>query len=838
MSAMKRTVATQRYRFGRFELQPDEGRLLADGDSVPLGPRAFQVLLTLVENGGRLVTKDVLLDRVWPDAVVVENALQVHVSALRKILGPDAISTATGRGYRFTLPVTEIPDEDEAAIRGAHNLPQQLTSFVGREKAIADVKLLLGRTRLVTLTGMGGCGKTRLALQVARQLTSSYPSGIWFAELAAIESPLLVSQSLARLIGCKPQPNEKAVHAIAGQLGDRRTLILLDNVEHVAEAVADLVEALLQECAQTVFLLTSRERLGVAGESTYRVPSLLVPNPDADLPSERLAEYESVRLFIDRARLQRPHFALGDDNAAALVSVCRQLEGIPLAIELAAPRVRTMSLEEIDRRLDQRLALLTGGPRQGPERQRTVRATLDWSFDLLRRDEQELLRRCSVFVGGWTLDAAEHVCVDEGSTPTDILSLLTALADKSLVLAEEQHATTRFRLLETVRQYAKDRLDESEDGTKWRCRHQTHYLMMAETTAPGLSSDNPWPSIKRLEADRENIRASIEWSARFDPSAGLRMAASLWRFWRWQGAYDEALAVLTRMLSANGVEAPVTRSMALHGAAFLSHEQGKWETARSLAMESLEIRRGLGDPAAIASSLECLGMVCRELTDYEAARTYLEECLAIQRQRGDAPGIFRALSGFQILAQRQGNLVESQSLCEECLAMQRDASTLNNLAVVLRERGLLDRARAMSDESVALLRESREVRSLSVSLALNGLIACDQGQHEHARRMLREALPLVVKVGHPGGVGELLFILGYAWTNEDVIRAARIWGSSERLYELGPDPRNERERALAETRVALTRARLDDDTAFESAWNEGRSMDMLRAVEHALESRE
>jgi len=334
--------SSSRYRFGRFELQPDERRLLADGVHVHLGSHAFDLLVGLVEDAGHLVTKQALLARVWRGVIVEENTLQAHISALRKMVGPDAIVTVSGQGYRFALPVVSTTQAVPGSDPAQNKLPQSLTSFIGREREIAEIRQCLGSTRLLTLTGAGGCGKTRLALQVASTLQGEYPDGVRFVELAPLGDPALVAQAVAKALSVSTLPGRDIVETIAEWLAPQRMLLVLDNVEHVLDACASLVDALLRRSVQPVILVTSRERLGVDGELTYRVPSLSVPHGDV---AEDLQAFEAVRLFIDRARLRR-------QDIAAIASICRRLDGIALAIELAAPQVRMMSLEELNARLD------------------------------------------------------------------------------------------------------------------------------------------------------------------------------------------------------------------------------------------------------------------------------------------------------------------------------------------------------------------------------------------------------------------------------------------------------------------------------------------------------
>src|SRR5258706_4400453 len=344
------------YRFGPFELQPDKRKLQKDGEAIALRPRAFDLLVALVDRAGHLVTKDELLDRVWPKTVVEEAALHVQMSALRKVLGADTITTVSGRGYQFTLPVTKGDGQADRASKPKHNLPFQLTSFIGREQEFAQLGALVTAHRLVTLTGAGGAGKTRLAIEVAVQLLDGFGDGVWLVELAALSDAQLVPQAVAGALGLKEQPGKSASEIVSGWLGSKSVLLVLDNAEHLLEGCARLVDHILRRSDHVAVLVTSRERLGIAGELTYRVPSLTVPGTNETLTPERVSSYEGVGLFVDRAQLVRPDFEVTTENASAVASICARLDGMPLAIELAAPRLRSMSADELSERLDQRFA--------------------------------------------------------------------------------------------------------------------------------------------------------------------------------------------------------------------------------------------------------------------------------------------------------------------------------------------------------------------------------------------------------------------------------------------------------------------------------------------------
>src|SRR6266446_950637 len=544
---MAAVTASVGYRFGHFELQPDERRLLAGGHLVHLGAHAFDLLVALVERSGHLVTKDDLLGRVWGRVIVEENTLQSHISALRKVLGREAITTVSGRGYRFALEVTRFSATATAATPN-HNLPHFLASFIGREKEIAELSQLLGNARLLTLTGAGGCGKTRLAIVLAKQQVHAYPDGAWLVELAALTDAGLLPQAVASVLGIK-------------------------------------------------------ERAG-------------------------------ARLFIERARLQQPQFAITARNAGAIASICRRLDGIALAIELAVPGIRTLSLEELSRRLDWCFEALSDGSRTALPRHRTLRSLIDWSYELLRDDEKTMLQHVSVFAGGWTLDAAEEVCANDVVGKNEVRGLLSSLVDKSLVVPEQEDAQTRYRLLETVRQYARDRLEDTGGRAAVRVRHRDYYLALAEEADPKLKGAEQAEWLRRLEEEHDNLRAGLEWSlAEAETGGGLRLCGALQRFWWTRGHLTEGRQWCTRVLCKAGAEERTReRAYVLNAAGVLSYHQGDYPAARALYEESLAIRRELGDRSGIAASLGTPGTVAVNQGDHPAARALQEQSLAIYRE--------------------------------------------------------------------------------------------------------------------------------------------------------------------------------------------------------------
>jgi predicted ATPase/DNA-binding winged helix-turn-helix (wHTH) protein len=790
-------------RFGRFELRPASRQLLVDARPVALGARAFDVLQALVDSRERVVTKEELLDLAWPGLVVEEANLQVQVSALRKILGRDAIATIPRRGYRFTLGVTDESVTPKATPK--YNLPQQLTRFIGREKEIAEVRTLLDKTRLLTLTGSGGCGKTRLSLQVAAGLLKSYADGVWLVELAAVTDPHLVPQTVATGLGLKEELNRSLTQTLTVHLKSKHLLLLLDNAEHLLAACAQLAEVVLTQCAQVTMLVTSREALGIAGELTYRVPPLSMPDPKRDATPESLAKYESAQLFIERALFRMPQFAVNRENAPALAALCYRLDGIPLAIELAAARVRSMSPEELNQRLDHRFGLLTGGSRTALPRQQTLRSAIDWSYDLLNDAEQALFRRLSVFAAGWTLGAVQAFSAGPSIDEDTVLDLLTSLVEKSLVVAEERKGATRYWLLETMRAYARDRLRESGEEAEWQSRHLAYFVALAEEAEPQLTGADQEAWLDRLETEHDNLRSALAWSstAGGDRAGGVRLAGALSWFWYVRGYLGEGRGWLSGSLAAAGDGLPAaSRAKALHGAGVLASEQGDYSAARALHWESLAIRRVLGDRRGIAVSLSNLGVMAEEQSDYAAARVLRQESLALFRELGDQRGV---------------------------------AALLNNLGVVADEQGDYAAARALHEESLAIRRHLGDRMGIAISLNNLGLVARGQGEYAGAHELHGEALAIRCELGDRRGIAASLEgLANVAFALAKPYRAARCWGAAERLREEIGAPLPLSERARYDNQVAAGRAASNDDPAFELAWREGRAMSLEQAIVFAL----
>ena len=833
-------------------------------------------------HGGQILVSDVthgLVARDLPEGVSLRD------------LGEHRLKDLTHPDHLFQVVATDLP-ADFPAIRSLdvlpNNLPRQLTSFIGREKEMAEIKRLLSTAYLVTLTGSGGAGKTRLALQVAADVVEDHRDGVWFAEFAPIADPALVPRTVASALNVPEQPGRDMTETLVDALRPKALLLLLDNCEHLLAACSDLAAALLRKCPQVRILTTSREGLGVPGETLWRVPSLSLPDTGRLLTAEDLVLYEAVRLFVDRAVATTPGFSVTSQNAPAVAQVCQRLDGIPLAIELAAARVKVLAVEQIAARLDDRFRLLTGGSRTLLPRQQTLRATLDWSYRLLSDQERTVLRRLSGFAGGWTLEAAEAVCAGDGIEVSDILDLLTQLVDKSLVVAETQGGEARYRLLETVRQYSRDRLVESGESDRLRSGHLDFFLKQAEAVRDlsGPARD-VWP--QGMETEHDNIRTALEWSwAKADKEATLRLVVALESFWALQAHWTEGRKWSELALTV-ATETPSTlRADALHVAGWMANYHGDFEYAIARLEESLALHRELGNQERLISSLNdlgnvvyrqgdygraqvlleeslelirkledkapsslrlrqrtwttyLLGIVARLLGDYEQAEKLGRESLALSRESGQKYQTALRLDSLGLLAYYRGDYPQAQALCEEGLALHRDVGhkfgitgSLNSLALVACAQGDYKQASALCQESLALSRETRDKGATARSLNVLARVACAHREYERGEVLLRESLTLFREMRNRPGIMRCLDGLAdVARRRELPERAARIFGVAENLRESIGAALPLAERLELDQNVFALRAHLGD-AAFASAWTAGRAMTVEQAIEYAL----
>ena len=683
----------------------------------------------------------------------------------------------------------------------------ELSSFVGREKERAEVKRLLEETRLLTLTGSGGSGKTRLALAVASEHLEGFEDGVWMIELASLADPSLVAQALASALGVREQPGRSLSESLSDYLASKKLLLVLDNCEHLIEACAELAEALLRYSPELRVLATSREALGITGEVAWPVPSLSLPDLRRLPDIESLPEYESARLFVERAVAANPTFTVTEQNAPAVAQVCYRLDGIPLAIELAAARTKVLSVEEVADRLDDCFRVLSAGGRTARPRQHTLHATMDWSHDLLSDEERTLFRRLSVFAGGFSLEAAETVCVGGDAERDEVLGLLSRLVDKSLVVAREEGGETRYRLLETVRQYGSERLSESDEAAEFRERHAGYYLTLAEEAEPELKGEGQLTWLERLEREHDNLRASMRWLLeRGELEAAARLGWALWLFWGIRAHFAEGRRSMEQALTPEG----------------------------SVAMpESVR-----------AQALFVVGMMANYQGDHLSAEPPIEESLGLFRKLEDKSGTAWALSNASIAAIGLGRQQQAISLIEESVDLFLDVGEKWGasiqfcfLAVAWRDRGDHGRAKPLAERGLALSREVGERQGISSVLYTLATLAQAERDHERAKDLFEEGLKLSAELGNEADIAHCLEgLASTAGAEGRIERAARLWGAEEALlgnieaavYTYVP------ERSLHRLRVDAARTRLGEE-AFEAAWSEGRAMSPEEAVGYALE---
>lgn len=629
-----------------------------------------------------------------------------------------------------------------------NNLPQQVTSFIGRDRELAEVKALLGNTRLITLHGVGGIGKTRLSLQAAADVMDDYPDGVWFVELAPLTDPQLVPQAVASALAVKEEAGRPVLEALEKHVKDRQLLLILDNCEHLVHACAELTQKLLQSGPRLKILASSREHLHAPGETTYPVPALAVPDPSTTMAPDTLTQYESVRLLVDRAVAAQPAFQVTAQNASSISEICRRLDGIPLAIELAAARVRALSVDNIAARLKDRFSLLTSGTRTALPRQQTLRALIEWSYDLLTEKERILFRRLAVFAGGWTLEAAEAVASAENVDGPQVLDLLIDLVDKSLVMVEAEGA--RYRLLETVREYAEARLKESGEDEGARKRHLDFYVSFAEKAGAELLGPEQATCLRKLDVDRENLLSALGWCSR-----GSHEAESCYRL--------------------------------VHAIKLYWFMRGLLNLGHRVTVDAISIPASEPNSLARCKALWVAGQICSYTGRYEEAQQYLQEGLAIARYHNDRHMIAAVQNYLALAALGQGDRAAARMHCEEALELARElgdrreiAGLSNALAQLNRLDGNLDGAEPLYEQVVALAHELRDREIVAIGTLGLAMVAIGRGSAGRARELLREVLTIANETGsQPAGRAALEISAGLAALQEEWERCARLYGAAE-----------------------------------------------------------
>lgn len=841
---------------GTIEIQPTDYTAGEYRSGITLS-RAARLLSAA--HGGQVILSHVTAELVRDHLPAEVTLRDLGEHQLKDLIRPEHIFQACAPGLESNFPPLKTLD------RHLHNLPIQLTGLIGRERELDEIRALVSAGRLMTLTGPGGTGKTRLALGVAAELGAKFKDGVWLVELAPLANADLVPQTVAAVLDVREQAGRPISAALIENLRPRELLLVLDNCEHLVAACAQLAEALLRACPNLHILATSQEALNIPGEMVWPVPSLSLPEyplrREATTRPADLLQYEAIRLFAERASAASPAFSITERNAEAVAKICQQLDGMPLAIELAAARVRAFSVEQIAARLaaHERFRLLTAGSRTAPARQQTLEATLDWSYTLLSSVERTVLQRLSVFGGGWTLEAAEAVCGGDGVAAVDVLAVLPNLVDKSLVLVSAMDGEARYRLLETIRQYAHAKLAERAEADTVRDQHLEYYLHWAESAETKLIGSDQLAWLRRYEAERDNLQAALGWGqlAPQRAEAALRLAGACGRFWRLHGYLSEGRMHLSNVLSAAEGAATTgaarARAAALNWAAALAYRQSDYAATRAFCEKALALWRELGSAgrAGVAESLNILGQVTAEEGDYVTAPALFEESLALFREVGDPVGSGELLMQLGWAAMRAGDYEQAAPPLEEALPLLRTtgyttliAFALAGLAELAVRRGQYDRAVPLLEESLALRRERGEKWGLATALGSLGWVALRRGDFKHMRALLGESLTLRVEIGDRGGIAWCLEKLAEAallWAQTQVTalaiqgyqRAATVFGAASGLRAsvgsvVDPADQPEYDRHLAALRAVLGEA------AFAAAWTEGRALTLDQALREAL----
>jgi predicted ATPase/DNA-binding winged helix-turn-helix (wHTH) protein len=751
---------TKIYEIGPFRLDPGAGVLSCAGVPTELGARAVAVLAALVEHANDYVPKARILDAAWPGLVVEESNLAVQISAIRRALaqapgGERWVETLARRGYRFVGPVTEL--RETLAGRGDRsNLPQALTSFIGRERELVEIKRLLPGTRLLSLVGVGGIGKTRLALQLAAEVVDAYRDGVWFVDLATLSDPKLVPSAVAQVLGVRESPSKPLIETLCRQIKALQLLLILDNCEHLRNACAALADAVLREAAGATIVATSREPLAITGEQIYAVNALGLPEPAAD--PESIARSEAVQLFVERAQRQQRDFALTSARAPIVAELCRHLDGIPLALELAAARIRSLSLEQINARLADRFGLLTAGSSTALPRQQTLRATLDWSFDLLAAEERIVLRRLSIFVGGFTLEAASAVASDPAIDDYAVIDLLHQLVARSLVVADTAGAGARYRLLETTRAYALEKLAEAGETDTIERLHARYFRDRFEPAYDDWlrMRDDDWRAVYLPE--RDNVRTALDWAlgAGGNPAIAISLAGASGALWAESSLLGEGRSRLEAAVAQMG--SCISNADQARLWLWLGLLQRHTAPAQVTAMleRAVGLYRTLGNPPALGHSLVRLGAMLRRSGRFEDSARALTEAFELLEHAGQNKVLGAYFTELGVLTVHAGNPAGARKHYEKALSLYRETgaesaalAALGLLADMTWLLGDLDAALVTFVETVAQLRRSPLARQYVLGVALINLagVRAERGELDEALAAAREGLPLLHDAG-------------------------------------------------------------------------------------------
>ncbi len=711
--------------------------------------------------------------------------------ALRKDL--DAEPDAASQQLHQRILAGDVRSLEAASPLPLNNLPIQLTSFIGREQEISAVRHILNTTRLLTLTGPGGCGKTRLALEVVREQADLFASGVWFVDFAPLSDPAFVARAVANVLGVQEVTGWSVTDTLAAFLKTKHILVLLDNCEHLSEACAQLCDALLHSCLNLTILATSREPLHVVGEIVWLVPSLSLPDPDQLPALQDLLGYSATRLFVERARAVVASFDLNSSNAAAVARLCFHLDGIPLAIELAAARVNVLSVEQILARLDDRFRLLTQGSRTALNRQQTLQAAIDWSYDLLSAPERVLFQRLTVFAGGWTVEAAESVTSDEvpndrtvSLSSSQILDLLARLVDKSLILVAQHDGESHFRMLETIREYARQRLGESGEAPVVMAQHCAWCIAFLEQANPRFWGSDHMRWVRRLEDERDNMRAALAWCAEHDPQSGLRLAILLEQFWVLRGYFREALTWLHSLL-LRASEPTALRAKALLSQFLLQARSGGYQGKFENLVEGiLAICDRLEDKADQVRTYHIVAGLTLLHTGSEKARPFFESSLMLARDSGFEVGVACAEHFLGVQACAVGDYARAETLIEQSISRFRELGTESDIAPLFLNicqmpftYGVHRQWRIVDEESFVLIRHIGANSAVGYALANWGSVARAQHDHSRAIALYEASRAHFTEIADQSGLSQVIGQMGYMFvTLRDEARARTLWEAS------------------------------------------------------------